>query len=248
MCVCLQSEDLELLLARRGHPTLSHDEPLDRALVERLTKAFSDEFCRFEWESGHVPNFHAGAPQLCSLNCLSSVSRGQVLPEHHVSCQLCLALELQSLHFLLERLEHAGVLLPCTVQSCRESALCLRSGCYLRALVQTLTAAAPAAVMETAGGTMLCWKNSILVCGGMDSGRKEHNNVWKWDLGGDTGFNLCHTTGYACCMTPVSVEAVIALRGFNRTSNVSVWVLLLLLLQHNPELGLVAWQECMWKG
>ena len=62
MHVCLQTEDLELLLARRGHPTLSHSEPLEEALVERLGKAFSDEFCRFEWESGQVPNFHAGAP------------------------------------------------------------------------------------------------------------------------------------------------------------------------------------------
>lgn len=62
LLVCLQTEDLELLLARRGQPTLSHDEFLDQALVERLGKAFSDEFCRFEWESGQVPNFHAGAP------------------------------------------------------------------------------------------------------------------------------------------------------------------------------------------
>ena len=86
-------------------------------------------------------------------------------------------------------------------------------GCYPQVLVQTLTAAAPAAVMETAGGTMLCWKNSILVCGGMDSMRKEHNNVWKWDLGGDRGFQLCHTTGYACCMTPVPVTALEGLLG-----------------------------------
>lgn len=59
---CLQTEDLELLLARRGHPTLSHNEPLHEPLVERLGKALSDEFCRFEWESGQVPAFHAGAP------------------------------------------------------------------------------------------------------------------------------------------------------------------------------------------
>lgn len=88
-----------------------------------------------------------------------------------------------------------AILLPCTIQSCRDCALCLRIGCYLQVPIQTLTAAAPAAVMETAGGTMLTWKNSILVCGGMDSVRKEHNNVWKWDLAGDSGFRLCHTTG-----------------------------------------------------
>ncbi|KAK9842237.1 hypothetical protein WJX81_002080 [Elliptochloris bilobata] len=106
----LTTEDLELLLARRGLPTLSH-EPLHEALVDRLEDALNDEFCRFEWEAGQVPEFH---------------------------CE-----------------------------------------------------------METAGGTMLTWNNSILVWGGMDSKRKEHDSLWKWDLSSETGFQPVEFRGWA---------------------------------------------------
>lgn len=60
----LKTEDLELLLARRGLPSCSHDTPLHEALVDRLHTALSDELCRFEWEVGQVPQFHCGALHL----------------------------------------------------------------------------------------------------------------------------------------------------------------------------------------
>ena len=60
----LKTEDLELLLARRGLPSCSHDTPLHEALVDRLHTALSDELCRFRWEVDQVPQFHCGASHL----------------------------------------------------------------------------------------------------------------------------------------------------------------------------------------
>ena len=189
---CLQTEDLELLLARRGHPTLSHDEPLREALVERLGKALSDEFCRFEWESQQVPGFHSGAPppgpqlfcQHC-LSCSSGASAAWATCEVPALPQPCTPDTAR-----LICIYHFGVLWPCTAPSCRRRAQSLPV-VVARFLKETLTAAAPAAVMETAGGTMLTRDNSILVYGGMDSNRKEHNRLWKWDLSSERGFKLC---------------------------------------------------------
>ncbi len=55
----LRPEDVELLLANRGLPSVGGKEEL----AERLQSALCNEICEWEWETGDVPEFHCG--KLC---------------------------------------------------------------------------------------------------------------------------------------------------------------------------------------
>ena len=52
----LRTEDVELLLANRGLPSVGGKEELS----ERLQSALQAEICEWEWEAGEVPDFHCG--------------------------------------------------------------------------------------------------------------------------------------------------------------------------------------------
>ncbi|KAK9829027.1 hypothetical protein WJX72_003488 [[Myrmecia] bisecta] len=67
----LKREDIELLLANRGIPSLGSKQEL----TERLQAALTDEICEWEWETGDVPNFHAeiigaGSTLVTHNNCI----------------------------------------------------------------------------------------------------------------------------------------------------------------------------------
>ena len=55
----LRPEDVELLLANRGLPSVGAKEEL----ADRLQTALQAEICEWEWETGDVPEFHCGQPQ-----------------------------------------------------------------------------------------------------------------------------------------------------------------------------------------
>ena len=57
----LRPEDVELLLANRGLPSVGGKEEL----AERLQSALQAEICEWEWETGDVPEFHCGKLCLC---------------------------------------------------------------------------------------------------------------------------------------------------------------------------------------
>lgn len=52
----LRPEDVELLLANRGLPSVGAKEEV----AERLQNALQAEICEWEWETGDVPEFHCG--------------------------------------------------------------------------------------------------------------------------------------------------------------------------------------------
>ncbi|KAL0020200.1 hypothetical protein WJX79_010998 [Trebouxia sp. C0005] len=67
----LRPEDVELLLANRGLPSVGGKEEL----AERLQSALQAEICEWEWETGDVPEFHcemvgAGASMATHNNCI----------------------------------------------------------------------------------------------------------------------------------------------------------------------------------
>ncbi|DBB04815.1 TPA: hypothetical protein ACH3X3_010105 [Trebouxia sp. C0006] len=67
----LRPEDVELLLANRGLPSVGGKEEL----AERLQSALCNEICEWEWETGDVPEFHcemvgAGASMATHNNCI----------------------------------------------------------------------------------------------------------------------------------------------------------------------------------
>ncbi len=63
----LRPEDVELLLANRGLPSVGGKEEL----AERLQSALKDEICEWDWEAGDVPEFHCGMLCLCCERGLS---------------------------------------------------------------------------------------------------------------------------------------------------------------------------------
>ena len=52
----LRPEDVELLLANRGLPSVGAKEEL----IGRLQNSLQAEICEWEWETGDVPEFHCG--------------------------------------------------------------------------------------------------------------------------------------------------------------------------------------------
>jgi hypothetical protein len=52
----LEIQDLEVLLANRGLPSVGTKDELKG----RLRNAFKEQFFPFEWERGEVPTYHAG--------------------------------------------------------------------------------------------------------------------------------------------------------------------------------------------
>ena len=52
----LRPEDVELLLANRGLPSVGAKEEL----IDRLQNSLQAEICEWEWETGDVPEFHCG--------------------------------------------------------------------------------------------------------------------------------------------------------------------------------------------
>lgn len=52
----LDIQDLEILLANRGLPSVGTKDELKG----RLQLAFKEQFCPYEWERGEVPTYHAG--------------------------------------------------------------------------------------------------------------------------------------------------------------------------------------------
>ena len=52
----LRPDDIELLLANRGMPSVGGKEEL----ADRLHSALQAEICEWDWESGDVPEFHCG--------------------------------------------------------------------------------------------------------------------------------------------------------------------------------------------
>ena len=56
----LRPDDIELLLANRGLPSVGGKEEL----ADRLHSALQAEICEWEWEQGDVPEFHCGKAPL----------------------------------------------------------------------------------------------------------------------------------------------------------------------------------------
>jgi len=64
-----------------------------------------------------------------------------------------------------------------------------RHGCFPTALIRTEPPCHPlVAEIIGAGSTMCTHNNCIYVFGGMDDERSETNNMWRWDLNTDDGF------------------------------------------------------------
>ena len=52
----LRPDDVELLLANRGLPSVGGQDEL----ADRLQSALQAEICEWEWESGDLSDFHCG--------------------------------------------------------------------------------------------------------------------------------------------------------------------------------------------